>query len=142
MLHITDIPANLMVKQSLQAYPNECCGFLLGNESNGVRTILSAVSCRNVSEAPKRAFLISAKEYMQAEQTALEKGMQLLGIYHSHPDCEASPSSTDAKFALPFFSYLICAAGNNEVWDIRSWKLSDSMIFEEEQVIIQQKIFK
>lgn len=129
-----------MIEHALRSYPHECCGFMLGIDEKGVRTVVTVLACRNEADHPTRTFLISPAEYLEAENKAVQEGLELIGIYHSHPDCEALPSRTDTDAALPFFSYLICSAAQHEVWDMRSWTLSDSMIFEEE-TIIQQQIF-
>src|ERR1044072_1784743 len=129
----TDVQ-KLIVQEAVDSYPNECCGFLYGNEdSNGRRIITQARVVTNVKDGDKRRrFEISAHDYLEAERYAEEQQIELLGVYHSHPDHPAIPSEHDRAAAQPFFSYLIISVNNKEPGPIRSWRLNDDMQFEEE----------
>ena len=69
-----------MNKDGLDSFPDECCGFFYGNEDGlGNRSVTEILVVNNAKEGDKRKrFEISAKDYMKAEQYALEKGLQLL----------------------------------------------------------------
>jgi len=117
------------------AYPDEGCGFLLGNES-GERNIEETLKVDNSKEGDKRRrFEIKPTDYMRAEKYAEENNMTLLGVYHSHPDHPAKPSEHDLKQAVPFFSYIIVSVMEGEIADITSWQLGDSGYFEEENIL-------
>ncbi|MER3408010.1 MAG: hypothetical protein C4292_04445, partial [Nitrososphaera sp.] len=86
--------------------PNESCAFLLGHVStttdteNGRRNVL--VQVKEVlpmanADRSSVSFTISPDETLRAYQLAEEKGLQVAGIFHSHPSLPA-PSSTDARF--------------------------------------------
>jgi proteasome lid subunit RPN8/RPN11 len=115
-------------------FPDECCGFLFGTEqSDGTRTISKISEVNNAMPGDKRRrFEITGKDYMRAEQFALENGILLLGIYHSHPNHPAIPSEHDRLAAQPYFSYLIISVMQEEIGHIRSWRLNDALQFEEE----------
>jgi proteasome lid subunit RPN8/RPN11 len=115
-------------------FPDECCGFLFGSElSDGTRIISKIREVDNARQGDKRRrFEIAGKDYMQAEQFALENGTLLLGIYHSHPNHPAIPSEHDRVAAQPFFSYLIISVMQEKIGHIRSWRLNDAIQFEEE----------
>jgi proteasome lid subunit RPN8/RPN11 len=119
---------------ALAIFPDECCGFLFGSEQEiGVRTISTIREVNNSKPGDKRRrFEINAKDYIQAEQFAIEKGLLLLGIYHSHPNHPAIPSEHDRVAAQPYFSYIIISVMNDHIDHIRSWRLNDSSQFEEE----------
>lgn len=123
-----------IVQDAVDSYPNECCGFLYGNEdSNGRRFITLARVVTNVKDGDKRRrFEISAFDYLEAEHYAEEQQIELLGVYHSHPDHPAIPSEHDRAAAQPFFSYLIISVNNREPGAIRSWRLNDDWQFVEE----------
>jgi proteasome lid subunit RPN8/RPN11 len=123
-----------IVQDAVGCYPNECCGFLYGNEdSNGRRIITLARMVTNVKDGDKRRrFEISPQDYVAAERYAEEQQIELLGVYHSHPDHPAIPSEHDRAAAQPFFSYLIISVNNKEPGAIRSWRLNDDWQFEEE----------
>jgi proteasome lid subunit RPN8/RPN11 len=82
----------------------------------------------------RRRFEISLKDYLNAERFADEQQLQLLGVYHSHPNHPAIPSEHDRVAAQPYFSYIIISVKENEIADIRSWQLNDNFQFEEEKI--------
>jgi proteasome lid subunit RPN8/RPN11 len=120
------------------AYPNECCGFFFGNDSE-YREIVLAREVTNSKEGDKsRRFEITPADYREAESFALEKGLDLLGVYHSHPDHPAEPSAYDLEVALPYFSYIIVSVKEGEYEAIRSWQLNDDRQFEEENLEVAE----
>ena len=129
----TDVQ-KIIVDDAVQAFPDECCGFVFGHEdSNGRRQIALARSVTNVKEGDKRRrFEISPQDYIDAEKYAEDHQIELLGIYHSHPNHPAIPSEHDRAAAQPFFSYLIISVNEKEPGPIRSWRLNDDFQFEEE----------
>jgi proteasome lid subunit RPN8/RPN11 len=124
----------VIVQDAVDAFPDECCGFVFGHEdSNGRRIITEAHVVKNVKEGDKRRrFEIAPQDYLDAEKYAEEKQIELLGVYHSHPNHPAVPSEHDRAAAQPFFSYLIISVNNKEPGPIRSWRLNDDWQFEEE----------
>jgi proteasome lid subunit RPN8/RPN11 len=118
------------------AYPNECCGFLIGESDNERRAdiALSAENGREDSERYHR-FEISAEEMMRAEKKARSLGKDVVGFYHSHPDHAAIPSEFDRTHALPFYSYIIVSVLKGKSDAIKSWELgSDDRMFTEETI--------
>ena len=143
MIHLSDDAIDKIYKDALQSFPNECCGFLLGLDKDGNRTITNIIEVTNISsEDLRRRFLISPSDYLQAEKHAEENYLSLLGIYHSHPDHPAIPSETDRLSAQPYFSYLILSVVQGQVSHVRSWQLNENDQFEEEQIsnFISEKI--
>jgi proteasome lid subunit RPN8/RPN11 len=86
----------------------------------------------SASENRKRRFVIAPKDYMKGEQFAADNDLQLLGIYHSHPDHPAVPSEHDRVAAQPWFSYVIISVSKDGVKNARSWVLNDNFQFDEE----------
>ena len=106
----------LMQKDAIQAFPNECCGFMYGYEEGNSRKITIAVPVINSKDGDqRRRFEISPIDYMRAENYALSNNLNLLGVYHSHPLHPAIPSQHDLVQAMPFFSYLILSVTDNKV---------------------------
>src|SRR5688500_18557078 len=124
----------IIVQDAVDAFPDECCGFVFGHEdSDGRRTITEARVVKNVKEGDKRRrFEIAPQDYLDAEKYAEEKQIELLGVYHSHPNHPAVPSEHDRAAAQPFFSYLIISVNDKIPGPIRSWRLNDDWQFEEE----------
>jgi proteasome lid subunit RPN8/RPN11 len=107
-------------------YPEECCGMILGNEGSGQRLVREIIAIDNVQdENRRRRFLISPEQYRAAERQAAERGLDLLGFYHSHPDHPAAPSAFDTEHALPWFTYLIISVIKGEAEHATAWVLEE-----------------
>lgn len=138
-MHIVQAALREMVRDAENSFPDECCGFLYGRETESDRIILQAKPVNNAKEGDKRRrFVITPKDYLAAELYAEEHDLVLLGVYHSHPDHPAIPSEHDRQAAQPYFSYVILSVMNNIFTGLRSWRLNDSFRFEEEQVTDRQ----
>jgi len=109
------------------AYPNECCGVLIGEiNSAGVKITKLArpiINARKNSEQYNR-FLIKPEDMLRAEQTARAMKLDVIGFYHSHPDHPAAPSDYDKDHALPFYSYIIVAVKQGKSEELTSWELT------------------
>lgn len=139
--HIVPIAIRIMIEDALSTFPDECCGFLFGNETEEERIILQAVMVNNAKEGDKRRrFAITPKDYLKAERYANENNLLLLGVYHSHPNHPAIPSEHDRLSAQPYFSYVILSVINNEYAGLRSWRLNEEQQFEEEEIYDRQFI--
>lgn len=124
-----------MLSDAITAFPDECCGFFFGEEANGDRVIRIARPVINAKEGDKRRrFAISPKDYLAAERFADEHKLQLLGVYHSHPNHPAIPSEHDRMAAQPWFSYIIISVMDGKAGHIRSWQLNEENQFEEESI--------
>jgi proteasome lid subunit RPN8/RPN11 len=134
MIVFESIPIQQMKLHALDAFPDECCGFFYGIEQkDGTRIISKIREVNNAKPGDKRRrFEISSKDYMLAERFALENDLSLLGIYHSHPNHPAVPSEHDRIAAQPYFSYVILSIIQGQLDHIRSWRLNDGSLFEEE----------
>lgn len=136
MISISSTARDIMFKDAIDIFPDECCGFFYGTEdADGDRNITDVLVVHNAKEGDKRKrFEISAKDYLKAEQFAEQNQLQFLGVYHSHPNHPAIPSEHDRLSAQPYFSYIIISVSENEIKDIRCWRLNELFQFEEEQV--------
>jgi proteasome lid subunit RPN8/RPN11 len=125
-----------MKTHSRLAYPEECCGFLFGTEEGGKKTVHEILELENSSEVYRnRRFIIEPEDYQNAESRARELGMDVLGIYHSHPDHPARPSQFDLEHALPWWSYVIIGVERGNPSAMSSWLLQeDRTKFDEEQI--------
>jgi proteasome lid subunit RPN8/RPN11 len=86
-------------------------------------------------EARRRRFSIEPRDFLHAEREALASGLEVLGVYHSHPDHPAAPSEHDLSQALPFYSYVIVSVRGGKSRELTSWRLSpDRGSFAEEEV--------
>ena len=121
-------------------FPHECCGLMLGRyESDGTKIVEEILPISNAREeaAKRNRFLITAEEMMRGEKIAREKSLDVIGFYHSHPDCPAVPSRYDLEHAWPVYSYVIVSVNQGRAGMVLSWELnSDRTHFDSE--IIQK----
>ena len=119
-------------------FPHECCGLLIGqfapDGSKQVSEIMPISNARE-EEAKRNRFLITPEELMRGEQTARDKGLDVIGFYHSHPDHPAIPSQFDLDHAWPIYSYVIVSVMAGAAADLTSWELdADAGEFNEEEI--------
>jgi len=118
-----------------EAYPEEGAGFLIGDEGE-VKEILALSNAREETARHNR-FLITPEDYLKAELTADSRGLSLIGVFHSHPDCPNVPSKYDREWAQPFFSYIITRVDGGKAVSHRSWRLvEDRSKYDEEEIRI------
>lgn len=109
-----------------RAYPNECCGVLLGKQVSGRKLVVEARPVENArADSPENRYLIAPSDFLAAERYAREQKLEILGFYHSHPDHPARPSEFDREHAWPWFSYVIVAVEKGRPGEVASWELSE-----------------
>jgi len=121
------------------AYPEEGAGLLLGHVQPCHRQVVALLPLVNSREAEVRhnRYLISAQDMLRAEQEAESRDLNVIGVFHSHPDHSDHPSEFDREWALPWFSYVITSVVNGGASGGRSWRLrEDRSAFDEEQIEI------
>lgn len=117
-------------------YPHEACGVMLGHAEQ-VTEIARAENTR--TDSAHNRYLIDPLAYLKIERDADQRGLQVLGIYHSHPDVAARPSQFDLDHAWPNLSYLIVSVCQGKAVETRSWQLrEDRSRFDEERVEISE----
>lgn len=110
---------------AVSTYPEECCGFLYGFYQDDNLEVKIARPVENMkTKSRTNRYLISPGQYLEAEKYADEAEMELVGVYHSHPDHPAVPSDFDLEMALPGFIYLIVGVKKGTISDSRWWRLS------------------
>ncbi|MDR2029465.1 MAG: M67 family metallopeptidase [Treponema sp.] len=124
-----------------RAFPNECCGFLLGRLDGGEKRVCLVLTVENRWEPGEQyhRFVMTPEDFLRAEGEARRQKQEILGIYHSHPDHPAKPSGYDREQALPFYSYVIVSVEGGRAGDLTSWELTNNRVqFLEEEVTIWQ----
>ncbi|MFQ6675174.1 MAG: Mov34/MPN/PAD-1 family protein [Fidelibacterota bacterium] len=107
------------------AYPAECCGFLYGTRNGAGTQIRRIHPAKNEHGADRRRrYLISPEQYLEGENLAEAWGLDLVGVYHSHPDHPSAPSTYDLQWALPEWIYLVMSVEHGRPRDMGWWKLS------------------
>jgi proteasome lid subunit RPN8/RPN11 len=135
-LRISDVVIQRIEAHGAETYPHECCGALLGRESEGSREVLDLVPLPNRrNDSPRNRFELAPNDVRLAEKTAREKHLELLGWYHSHPDAPARPSEFDREHAWPWYSYIIVSIRKGEPREMASWRLRDDRSAYDSEVI-------
>ncbi|NDJ52697.1 MAG: M67 family metallopeptidase [Chloroflexi bacterium] len=122
-----------------EAYPNEGAGFLLGavdHDAVKVERVLP-LSNQREQEAQHNRYELSPLDFARAEEVADASGLALVGVFHSHPDHPAQPSTFDRDHAWPHFSYLITSVQNGKAVLTRAWRLrEDRSTFDEDEFLL------
>ncbi len=114
-----------------ESYPNECCGVLLGRfDDNGAGSVIKTVSriarCGNTREdSPQNRYSIDPRDLIRIQREGRERGEEIVGFYHSHPDHPAQWSPTDLAEAHWFgCSYVITSVEKGKAVLTNSFELT------------------
>lgn len=124
------------------SYPDEGAGLLYGEAHADDRraTALRPLANTHPEGERRRRYRIDPTDMMAAEDEAEALGLDVVGVFHSHPDHPAEASETDREWALPWFSYLITSVRFGRAAETRSWRLVDdrSIMIEEPLLVAQE----
>jgi len=134
-------------------YPEECCGLLLGHLSGSAKTLIEVLPTENTwddeaaeafqsiegsakLESSKRSrFSIAPIVMLNAQKDARDRNLDIIGVYHSHPDHPAVPSEFDQAIAWSKYSYIIVSVQDGLACDLKSWSLDDDHQFQPEEIL-------
>jgi len=125
--------ADKIRSHGVETYPHECCGALLGRDTEvadrslyrEIHALHPLINRRD--DSPRNRFSVTSQ------------GLEVVGWYHSHPDHPAKPSQYDREHAWPWYSYVIVSVANKVPEDLTSWRLSDDRSdFQFEDICLQQ----
>jgi len=120
-----------ILRHCKKEFPNEACGILAGNKED----VTKIYEMANAESSPE-SFFMDAKEQLKVMKDIRNSGLDLVGIYHSHVASVAYPSSKDLELAFyPDASYVILTLKDKNNPGIRSFKINEGKISEEEVVI-------
>ncbi len=115
MIEIESKAWSAMVEHAQSTFPNECCGAMLGRVDGDRKLVSLAVPIENAYEGAQAArYEIKPEDLLAADREARAHGMDLVGIFHSHPDCDAYFSETDLKNSCPWYSFVILSIKNGQ----------------------------
>jgi proteasome lid subunit RPN8/RPN11 len=128
-----------------RTYPEECCGLLLGTiaaDASVVHDVYAVPNAwdteaanelnENVSFTKTRRYWIAPEDMLAGMREARQRNLDIIGIYHSHPDYPAEPSECDRALAWSQYSYLIVSVEQGAANNHRSWTLNEQHQFEPE----------
>ncbi len=127
MLKISKSDYDALRKHGEETYPHECCGVLLGQfGDDGAKSVSRIERCGNTREdSPHNRYHIDPKELIRIQREGRERGEDIVGFYHSHPDHPARWSTTDLAEAHWFgCSYVITSVEEGTAATSNSFELA------------------
>lgn len=149
-LHLTSEHQTAIRSHGERAFPQECCGLLLGDielrdgqEHKIVKGLWSVDNTWDSAENPvsdgesiNRRFLIEPADFKRGYDAAREQGLGVIGTYHSHPNHPAVPSEFDRQHAFPWgYSCVIVSVKEGAAEVVRSWVLDESEQCVEQSIV-------
>ena len=132
MLHLTRTVYLQMIGHCLDGLPEEGCGLLGGDPATGRAGI--CYPARNEA-ASARIYKIDSRDYLRADRDAESRGLEIIGVFHSHTHTEAYPSPTDVDQAPdPTWHYVVVSL-RDLAPSVRSYLIREGKIFEEPVVV-------
>jgi proteasome lid subunit RPN8/RPN11 len=150
MLKVNEQVYNAIRLHGEETYPHECCGVLLGRSvigeglADGVNQVEDAVRAGNTrTDSAHNRYNIAPQELIKIQRVGRERGLDIVGFYHSHPDHPAQWSPTDfAEAHWLGCSYVITAVEKGAARQTNSFLLTgtneDDKAFEDEPVEVLQ----
>jgi len=117
-------------------YPAEVCGLIGGSIEGLQKVAVQLVPLVNQrTDSPRNRYLIDPESFRRGEERLERDGLDVIGVYHSHPDHPPVPSAFDREHAWPRLSYVIVGVERGRAVDMKSWVLADDRgTFEEEEI--------
>ena len=117
-----------MVAHCLDGLPEEACGLLGGDPASGEASV--CYPCRNAA-ASARVYTLDPRDHLRADRDAEARGLEIVGVFHSHTHTEPWPSPTDvAQAPDPGWHYVIVSLKDGGP-ATRSYRIVDGRIEEE-----------
>jgi proteasome lid subunit RPN8/RPN11 len=140
VLKLTEQTYNAIRRHGEETYPHECCGVMLGRSTDGGNEVEDAVRAGNTrTDSAHNRYNIAPQELIRIQREARERGVDIVGFYHSHPDHPAQWSKTDfAEAHWLGCSYVITAVEKGVARRTNSFLLTgtseENKAFEDEPV--------
>src|SRR6476646_4865154 len=139
-LYLTEDVHKAITAHGERGYPNEICGILLGQDADGRRVVRATMPIENSFEADEQyhRFLITPQAMLRAEREARRQRLDVVGVYHSHPNEAAQPSAYDRDHAAwATWSYIIVSVRAGQAAEMRAWTLrEDRSAFDEDEWLV------
>ena len=109
MIKIEDVAWQTMVSHAQSTFPDECCGVMVGKIDGDAKLVTAAFAVENGAYKGKQEdrYEIRPEDLLAADKKARAEGLDLIGIFHSHPDCDAYFSKTDLENSCPWYSFVV-----------------------------------
>ena len=108
MIKINTEAWETMVAHAQSTFPDECCGVMIGSIDGDQKLVTTAVALENSYKGKQEdRYEINPEDLLAADKSARAHGLDLIGIFHSHPDCDAYFSKTDLENSCPWYSFVV-----------------------------------
>ena len=129
MLRLSQQVFDALRQHGEETYPLECCGVFLGHflaEGRPVNDVEEAVRAENArADSAHNRYRIEPRELIRIQRNGRERGLEIVGFYHSHPDHPAQWSETDfAEAHWIGCSYVITEVNKGAARQTRSFLLA------------------
>jgi proteasome lid subunit RPN8/RPN11 len=140
MLRINQSLYEALRKHGEETYPNECCGVLLGQMDDDGRTVTSTERAGNTrTDSAHNRYHIDPKDLIRIQRIGRERGEDIIGFYHSHPDHPARWSQTDFAEAHWYgCSYVITSVEKGKAVLTNSFELTGND--ENDKQLVDEKV--
>lgn len=119
-------------RAAVAGYPNEACGLLIGRADGDRVSVERVTVARNLSAGTANdRYQIDPDDFLTADALARRSNLDVVGVWHSHPDHPPVPSSTDLEAAWAGYAYLIVSVISGRIDSVRSWRLREATFTEE-----------
>ena len=122
-----------MLQYVAEHVPLEACGVLAGKNGQ----VEKVLPVRNRVQSPVR-FVMDPYEQLQAFEWIDSQGLELLGIFHSHPAGPETVSATDIEEAAYEVVHLVWSRGEGGAWKVRGFWIQDGRVQEVDLLVETQ----
>ncbi|MBD2776887.1 Mov34/MPN/PAD-1 family protein [Iningainema tapete] len=142
MIRFSEEQLQIIYDRALSTYPQECCGIIVGVHNSVVEVIPTENVWANFVETfPETSlhgeterYAIAPFEMLRVQKQARDRHLEIIGIFHSHPDHPAIPSECDRLYAWQEYSYVIISIQKGVLGELTSWRLDEHHQFQPEEI--------
>jgi proteasome lid subunit RPN8/RPN11 len=137
MIKINPEAWQTMVEHAQSTFPDECCGVMVGTIDGDKKLVTTAIAVENSYKgAQEDRYEIRPEDLLAADKNARAQGLDLIGIFHSHPDCDAYFSKTDLENSCPWYSFVVLSVKGGKFDHANSFlPNADQTVAEKEELI-------
>ena len=121
-----------MISYARDEAPREACGILAGKSGR----VLRIYRTRNADRSPT-SYRLDPDQQLRVFKDIEDRGLELIGIYHSHPSSPAVPSDRDVEQAhYPEVSYILISLADPAEAQVSAFRITTEGVTEEDLVVI------
>ncbi len=126
-----------MVAHCITGLPDEACGLLAGHAATG--EVAACYPTKNAAASAK-LYLVDSRDMLRADRDADDRGLEIMGVFHSHTHTDAYPSPTDVNQAPdPGWHYVLVSLRDSSPM-VRSYRIVDGVVTEESVVVLAEAV--